>query len=347
MDTSQQSDTDLVGSSAHIRELRGLIQRFAGYDEPVLITGETGVGKNLIATRLHRQSGRARGPFVHVNCGAIPDTLFESELFGHVKGAFTHAVANRTGKIELAHGGTLFLDEIGTLSPMAQAKLLLLLDDGCFTRVGDTRVLKPNVRIVAATNLELDEAVEHKQFRSDLLHRLSVLTIHMRPLRERREDVDTLISHFLHTFAEQYRKPIHGLSGAAMNALRSYHWPGNVRELEQMLKRAVILCDDEEIQERHLTDFRGQLCRADGSEHWTPSFRRIACAFASDRIDRLTKIYEHIVVAGGRTRLKALRASHEKYGATRKTLDRDINDLLDGGLIRVHGRGSQAMCEVL
>jgi len=208
-------------------------------------------------------------------------------------------------------------------------------------------VLRPNVRIVAATNLELDEAVENKQFRSDLLHRLSVLTIHVLPLRERREDLHALISHFLHTFAERYCKPIHGLSAAAMSRLHSYHWPGNVRELDQMLRRGVILCDEPEIQARHLTDFRGQLREADGAERWTPSFRRIACTFASDRIDRLTKIHEDIVVAGGRARLKALRANHEKYGATRKTLDRDINDLLDREFIRIAGRGSQATCEVL
>ncbi|MFN3477215.1 MAG: sigma-54-dependent transcriptional regulator [Candidatus Methylomirabilales bacterium] len=231
----------IIGTSRKIQEVSSLAQKVAQSTATVLIVGESGTGKELVARTIHAKSGRASGPFIQVNYAAIPETLLESELFGHEKGAFTGAVALKQGKFELADGGTLFLDEIGELSPSVQAKLLRVLQDRRFERVGGTRPIEVDVRIIAATNTDLAKAVKEKRFREDLYFRLNVFPIAIPPLRERPEDIPPLVEYFMAKFSAQMRKAIKGISGEALKALMGYPWPGNVRELENFVERAVIL----------------------------------------------------------------------------------------------------------
>jgi transcriptional regulator with PAS, ATPase and Fis domain len=206
-----------------------------------LITGESGTGKELIASLLHRMSPRTDRPFVTLNAAALPATLLEAELFGYEKGAFTGAQQRKPGRFELADGGTLFLDEIGDMPAEVQAKLLRVLQDGTFERLGGTRTQQVDVRVVAATNKDLAQEVEAQRFRLDLYYRLNVITLHLPPLRERREDISLLVSHFLHKYAEQNRKQVTSIQQQALQRLEAYEWPGNVRELENIVERAVVL----------------------------------------------------------------------------------------------------------
>lgn len=230
----------MVGNSPAIREVFRKIALFAPSDAAVVITGETGTGKELVARALHDQSLRPDGPFVAVNCSAISEELLESELFGHEKGAFTGAVRGHRGRFERADGGTLFLDEVGDMPLGTQAKLLRVLETGTIERVGAEREMRVDVRIVAATNVPLEQAVGMGRFRADLYHRLSVLRIHLPPLRERPEDIPYLVEHFLKLFSRKYDRRIYRLTPEALNLLQSYLWPGNVRELRNVLERVFI-----------------------------------------------------------------------------------------------------------
>jgi two-component system response regulator HydG len=218
----------------------------------VLLTGPTGTGKSQLARLIHDNSPRRRGPFVDVNCAMLEDNLLQSELFGHVRGAFTGATTDREGRVRSAAGGTLLLDEIDTLSPSAQAKLLQLLQERTFSRLGDDRVHKTDVRIIAATNQDLEKLIEAKRFRQDLFYRLNIITFNIPPLRERREDIPALAEHFLRNFANEFRKPVPSLSEAAARKLSAYDWPGNVRELRNVVERAVLLAEGPVIQDQDL-----------------------------------------------------------------------------------------------
>ncbi len=232
----------IIGESGRMQEVLALAKRVAPSDATVLIRGESGTGKELIARAIHFNSPRASGPLVNLNCAALPEQLLESELFGHEKGAFTGAIAQRKGRFEQADGGSIFLDEIGDLSPALQAKLLRVLQERQFERVGGSRTLSVNVRVLAATHRDLERAMREGAFREDLYYRLNVVTIQIPPLRERREDIPLLLDHFLRKFAEKNRRDVTGLTAAARDALLKYDYPGNVRELENVVERAVLLC---------------------------------------------------------------------------------------------------------
>jgi len=246
-------DSPLVGNSPAFRRMMEFIQRLAPTPSTVLLTGETGTGKELLAREVHRLSkeGAADGPFVAVNCAAIPETLFESELFGHEKGSFTGAVRQQRGLIEQANGGTLFLDEIGELSMAMQPKLLRFLQEKTFQRVGGNRPLRAQVRLVCATNRDLAAEVTKARFREDLYHRIAVLPVQVPPLRERRPDIRGLAEHFMRVHSKSIGRIIAGISDDAMIALEKYAWPGNIRELSNCIERAILLCEDKVLLPRH------------------------------------------------------------------------------------------------
>jgi len=231
----------IIGTSPAMRRVLDLVTQVAASNATVLILGESGTGKELIADAVHRGSPRREGPCIKVNCAALPETLLESELFGHERGAFTGAVTRKEGRFELAHGGTLFLDEIGDLSPATQAKLLRVLQEGTLERLGGTKTIAVDVRIVTATNRNLEEAMKAGHFREDLYYRLNVISIVVPPLRDRREDIPVLAQHFLQRYAQRNAKTLEGLAREALGLLAAYHWPGNVRELENVIERAVVL----------------------------------------------------------------------------------------------------------
>ena len=244
--------TDIVGNSNKMREVYQMISQVSNSNATVLIRGESGTGKELVANSIHYNSSRSRGPFVKVNCTALPSNLIESELFGHEKGAFTGAIKQKIGKFELANKGTIFLDEIGSISLGVQANLLRILQEREFERVGGLKTIKTDVRIITATNKNLEEAVEEEIFRHDLYYRLNVFPIYMPPLRERKTDVLLLADHFLEKYAKENHKEIRRFSTPAIDMLMEYHWPGNVRELENCIERAVLLCEGHVIHGYHL-----------------------------------------------------------------------------------------------
>ena len=241
---SEISFSEIVGQSAALRSVLKEVETVAPTDSTVLIHGETGTGKELIARAIHNLSLRRSNPFVKLNCAAIPTGLLESELFGHEKGAFTGAIAQRIGRFELANRGTIFLDEIGDLPLELQPKLLRVLQEREFERLGSTRTLHTDARLIAATNANLAERVDEKRFRSDLYYRLNVFPVLVPPLREREEDIPLLVRHFVQKYTRRMKKQIDTIPVTAMNALSEYHWPGNVRELENFVERSVILSDD-------------------------------------------------------------------------------------------------------
>jgi two-component system response regulator PilR (NtrC family) len=245
----------IVGVSSGIRELRQMIQTVAPTDARVLILGESGTGKELVAGALHCLSERRQANYIRINCAAIPETLLESELFGHEKGAFTGALKQKAGRVEEADGGSIFLDEIADMSRPLQAKLLRFLEDGTFTRVGGTQELRVDVRLIAATNRDIIEAIRQNEFREDLFHRLNVVQFRLPPLRERGQDVLLLADHFLRHFSPSVKKPAKKISRAAQQKLAGHHWPGNVRELRNVIERALILETTDEIQPISLPDF--------------------------------------------------------------------------------------------
>ncbi len=243
---------NIIGTSKEMRDVYEQVAQVAHTNTTVLIRGESGTGKELVAHAIHYNSPRAAKPFVKVNCAALPESLIEAELFGHEKGAFTGAIARKRGRFELAEAGTLFLDEIGDLSPAMQVKLLRVLQEREFERVGGTETIKVNVRLIAATNVELEQAVQDGRFRSDLYYRLNVFSIYMPPLRERKTDILLLADHFLEKYARQSGKNIKRISTPAIDMLMSYHWPGNVRELENVVERATLVCDGNVIHGFHM-----------------------------------------------------------------------------------------------
>jgi transcriptional regulator with GAF, ATPase, and Fis domain len=237
----------LIGDSRQMEAVKRLIRQIAPTDINVLIQGESGTGKEIAADALHNLSGRRAHPLVKISCAAIPETLLESELFGHERGAFTGATAARPGKFELADGGTLLLDEIGEMTPQLQAKLLRVLQDGSFQRIGGTKEIQVDVRVLCATHADIPRAIAEGKFRHDLYYRINTVQIVLPPLRERQEDIALLARHFLSTFATLMGKDISAIAPAALDQLLGHAWSGNVRELEHVVQRAVALCDDETI----------------------------------------------------------------------------------------------------
>src|SRR5271168_4821109 len=236
---------EIVGTSAALKRVLSLVSKVAPTDASVLIIGETGTGKELVARAIHRQSRRSSRAFVSVNCAAIPRDLIASELFGHEKGSFTGAVQRRLGRFELAEGGTIFLDEVGELPMETQIALLRVLQEHEFERVGGTRTIQTNVRVIAATNRKLQAAIAAGTFRSDLFYRINVFPIDMPPLRERREDIPALVEYFVDRCARKVGKNIQGITKESLDLLRAYPWPGNIRELQNVIERSVIMCETE------------------------------------------------------------------------------------------------------
>ncbi|MBS1811727.1 MAG: sigma 54-interacting transcriptional regulator [Acidobacteria bacterium] len=242
----------LIGSSNSLMAALEQALQVAPTKTTVLIRGESGTGKELVAEFIHRNSPRAEQPFIKVNCAALPESLIETELFGHERGAFTGAVVQRKGRFELADGGTIFLDEIGELSLATQVKLLRVLQEREFERVGGTGTMQTDVRLIAATNKDLEKAIADKTFREDLYYRLNVFTVFLPPLSERKPDILLLADHFIEKYAKEHNKPVRRISTPAIDMLMSYHWPGNVRELENCIERAVVVCNDAVIHSHHL-----------------------------------------------------------------------------------------------
>ncbi|MFA5112034.1 MAG: sigma-54 dependent transcriptional regulator [Desulfobaccales bacterium] len=247
---------NMVGNSDAILRVFDLIRKVADTDSNVLILGESGTGKELIAHAIHYNSCRREGPLIPVNCAAIPEELLESELFGHERGAFTHAVRTRIGRFEQSNGGTIFLDEISEMSPGLQVKILRVLQDHSFERIGGIKTIRVDIRVIAATNRDLEELVRQNKFREDLYYRLNVIPIQVPPLRERVGDIPLLVQHFLETFSRTKKKPLKRLNAAAQDLLLHYPWPGNVRELENLMERLVILSEGEVIE---VADLPGHL----------------------------------------------------------------------------------------
>jgi len=243
---------NIIGNSAALEEVMSMVQRVAPSNATVILRGESGTGKEMIATALHFAGNRKNGPFVRVNCAALPESLLESELFGHIRGAFTGAVSDRKGKFEEAHKGTIFLDEIGELSLTTQTKLLRFLQEREFERVGSNQTIKVDVRVITATNRNLEEAIEAKEYREDLFYRLNVVPIHIPPLRARREDITTLIGHFIDKYAKENNRDIQGITQEARGLLIKHEYPGNIRELENIIERAIVIAREDVITVKDL-----------------------------------------------------------------------------------------------
>jgi DNA-binding NtrC family response regulator len=280
-----------------------------------MLQGESGTGKELIASLIQFNSRRASRPFIKINCGAIPPSLLETELFGHERGAFTDARSRRVGRFEEASGGTLFLDEIGEMSLAAQVSLLRVLQDGEFTRVGGNEVIKTDVRVIAATNKNLEHEIEEGRFRRDLFYRLNVYPIHLPPLRERSDDIEQLVAYFIERFQQKSGRRVNGITDHALQMLRSYHWPGNVRELENCLERAVIVAAGRTISESDLPE----TIRAQESPQIS-SLLELTLPMSMEEIEKLV-INKTLLLTGG-DKAKASRL----LGIGRKTLYRKLDE---------------------
>jgi DNA-binding NtrC family response regulator len=327
----------LIGSGPAMERVYRLTRQVARSNASVLLLGETGTGKELIAKAIHRLSPRGSGPFVRVNCGALAENLLESELFGHVRGAFTGAVANRTGRFEAAHTGTVFLDEINSTSPKLQLKLLRVLQEHEFERVGDTQTIRVDTRVIAASNRDLLDETEAGRFREDLYYRLNVVTIDLPPLRERREDVPALVDYFLKIYNDENSRHVPFVAPAAMRALTDYSWPGNVRELQNYIERAVVLATGDELTPdllpeavlggkprrigRHLTDpesLAAELVRQ-GIESAGPEAENLHAAVVS-RVER--ELLVQVMAACNNVRIKAA----DRLGINRNTLLKKLKE---------------------
>ncbi|GAB4247636.1 sigma-54-dependent transcriptional regulator [Deferrisoma sp.] len=319
---------ELLGRSPAMLRVFERIRRAAGTDATVLVEGESGTGKELVAKAIHAESRRAAGPFVPVNCGAIPGELLESELFGHVRGAFTGAHADRQGYFEAASGGTLFLDEIGEMDPRLQVKLLRVLQDGAITRVGETKPRRVDVRIVAATNRRLLEAVQEGSFRNDLYYRLRVVHVELPPLRERREDILLLAHAFLRRFSQAYGKSFEDIDARAARVLQQYDYPGNVRELRNIIESAVVMGRGKVLHESHLKEAMGPeaFSRASGAPaDWELPFEEAAGrvleeferAYLEHNLRRFGGRIKNLIQASGLSR-RTIERKMAKYGLNRK-----------------------------
>ena len=244
----------IVGASASMQRIYSLIETLADVSTTVLIYGESGTGKELVASALHSSGKRSSGPFIKVNCSALSESLLESELFGHVRGAFTGAIADKVGRFKKADGGTLFLDEIGDISSAIQMRLLRVLQQSEFERVGDSSPIKVNVRIIAATNMKLEDKVLQGTFRKDLYYRLNIIRLELPPLRDHLDDLSLLVTHFIKRFNEKFDREILGVSDNVMDVFRAHKWPGNIRELEHVIERAIILCTSNILSVNDLPD---------------------------------------------------------------------------------------------
>jgi len=269
--TSEMAIENIIGQSSAMFEVFRLTRKAASSNASVLLLGETGTGKELIATALHRYSMRSSGPFVRVNCGALTESLLESELFGHVRGSFTDAVRDRTGRFEAAHGGTIFLDEINSTSLTLQVKLLRVLQEREFERVGDTKTIPVDVRVVAASNCDLSLEIAEGRFREDLFWRINVLPIHLPPLRRRPEDIEPLVLHFLRVYSEANNRSVLKIHPESLQALVEYRWPGNVRELQNYVERSVVLAEGCELT----PDLLPRCVLGDGPKTETAVFRPV------------------------------------------------------------------------
>lgn len=310
--TSLRDARSLIGQSEALRHVTALARQVARSNTTVLLTGESGTGKELIARMIQQHSERHTAPFLTVNCAALPESILESELFGYEKGTFTGANQRRIGRFEAAHGGTLFLDEIGELSTQVQVKLLRVLQEGSFERLGSNTPIKVDVRIIAATNRDLEEELKNGNFREDLFYRLNVVNIELPPLRHRREDIPLLAEHFLRRYNEKNNTQIKGLSREAMDALARHHWPGNVRELENVIERAVVLDHDELL---HTDDLPTQLV-AQGDA--TPHHITIPIGTSLEEVERLV-IAETLKLTQGNKKMAA-----QMLGIAARTIYRKI-----------------------
>ena len=328
----------VIGASEAIREVARTTRQVAPARACVLIVGETGSGKELIARAVHDLSPRQSGPYIRVNCGALTESLLESELFGHVKGSFTGAVDNRTGRFEAAHTGSIFLDEINSTSPKLQVKLLRVLQEGEFERVGDVKTFKVDTRFIAATNRDLLDEIDAGRFREDLYYRLNVVPVYLPPLRERREDIPPLVEFFLKRYAEQNKRDVRRVSPEAMRLLREHDWPGNIRELQNYVERAVVLGDGPELLPDHLPpQLRGEApprpIRARGGDLGALTSElvrhgiRAAGPLANDLHDRIVGLVEReliqqVLAACERVQIKAA----ARLGINRNTLHKKLSD---------------------
>jgi DNA-binding NtrC family response regulator len=328
----------MIGHSAVMREVYELTRRVAATNATVLLTGETGTGKELVARALHRLSPRSTGPFVRVNCGALSESLLESELFGHVKGAFTSANENRTGRFEAAHGGTIFLDEINSVSYKLQVKLLRILQEHEFERVGDTRTIQVDCRILAATNRDLLEEIDAGRFREDLYYRLNVVPIYLPPLIDRREDVPPLVEYFASSYAAANRRPVPIIPKETLAALKEYSWAGNVRELQNYVERAIVLSQGETLtlnlfppQVRGLAPVRVGRERPKDVESLC---RELVARGMTDTDDTGTGVYDYVVSLAEKTLIQHVLSvcqgiqtkAAARLGINRNTLHKKIQD---------------------
>jgi DNA-binding NtrC family response regulator len=334
----------LIGSSPAMQEVYRLTRKVARTGASVLLLGETGTGKEMIATAIHRLSNRASGPFVRVNCGALSESLLESELFGHMRGSFTGAVNNRTGRFEAAHTGTIFLDEINSTSLFLQVKLLRVLQEREFERVGDTATIRVDTRVIAASNRDLMAEVDAEKFREDLYWRLNVVPVHIPPLRERREDIPELVAHFLNYYSELNDRYVVHIQRDAIDALQSYHWPGNVRELQNYVERAVVMAEGDELTVDLLPDVvlgrsAPRLGRARATDLDTLTYEVVQHGLAtagpdednlhSKIVNRVEKeLIAQVMAATGGVQTKAA----QKLGINRNTLHKKLKEYnMEGG----------------
>jgi two-component system response regulator AtoC len=306
---------DIIGNTPAVQQVLKMVQKIAPTDSTVLITGETGVGKELIAKAIHSDSHRRSQSFVKVNCAAIPETLIESELFGYERGAFTGAVTSKPGRFEIAHKGSIFLDEIGEIPLHLQAKLLNVLQDRAFERLGGVKTIKVDLRIIAATNIDLQDAVQSGKFRSDLFYRLNVVPITIPPLRERKDDLIPLIDYFLNKFMKKYKKKISRVSTEVIAAFTNYNWPGNIRELENVIERMVVMSETDTLGIGHVpSEIKGTMT----SIEKTPFKEKI------DSISRITE-RQMIIDALNRTNQNRTKAA-QLLGISRRTLQNKIKE---------------------